>query len=457
MQNKINRVTMADSYKYSQSSQYPQNTTYMFDYMEARSNKFFNQMVSFGFQYMLKKYFSSPIEAWEVEEAAKMCEMHGEPFEYEGWMYIVNELDGKLPIKIRTVPEGMVIPVKNIFASIESTDPKVFWIVGWIETFFMKVWYPITVATKSYFVKQMIQGHLEKSGDPKNIGFKYHNFSDRGCTSVEAASIAGMAHLTQFDGTDNFNALRDAKIYYNDEMAGFSIKASEHSCVTSWGKDKRFDFYDNYLESSKALPIVACVMDSYDIYGDVSYITSGKFKEKVESDEYPIFVIRPDSGNPVEVMNALLNIMEDNSVKFHINEKGYKVFDKYAFIWGDGVTPEVIDEVYTYIEDRGYSADIMSFGSGGDLAQNINRDTLGMAIKCSAVITDGKMVEVYKDPITDPGKKSKKGILELYKIDGNFITSQRGDYDSKFEVMKDIFINGEVLIDEDFKTIKERS
>lgn len=121
--------------------------------------------------------------------------------------------------------------------------------------------------------------------------------------------------------------------------------------------------------------------------------------------------------------------MKKNNVKFSINSKGYKVFDKYRIIWGDGIVPQTIDkflEAVTTIPKPSYSAQNFAFGSGGDLMQNVNRDTCKFAIKCSAIKVNGEWRDVYKDPITDPGKKSLRGRIE----DPNFVT---------------VFKNGEVL------------
>jgi len=439
-----NRVMLADSYKYSQPKQYPQGVTSMFDYMEARSSTY-ESTVIFGYQYILKKYFSSPITMDEVIEARDFAYAHNEPFEFEGWSYIVNELNGNLPVRIRAVKEGSIIPVKNVIASIESTDKKVFWIAGFLETVFMKVWYPITVATKAYYVKEMISEYLEISGTPENISFAYHNFGDRGSSSVESAMIGGIAHLTQFLGTDNFNALSGAKQYYQSDIAGFSIPATEHSTVTSWSKEGRFEMYKSYIETFKQSAVIACVMDSYDIYEDVNFITSGVFKTKIESDTYPKFVIRPDSGEPIEVIKGLIDIMEKNEVEFFVNEKGYKTFKKYAFIWGDGVNPQKIRKILDFVVSIGYSADIITFGSGGDLMQNISRDTCGFAIKCSSVTINGIDRDVYKDPITDKGKTSKKGKLDLFKIDDRYITARVGEYNQEFSAMQTIYENGQIF------------
>ena len=212
---KENRVMLADSYKYSQPRQYPDNMVGMYDYMEARKNTT-GRIVFFGAQYILKEYFTTPITMGEVMEAYRYATAHGEPFDLDGWKYIVGELGGLLPVKISSLPEGGVYPTGVPLMIIQHTDEKVAWIVGWLETVLMKVWYPTAVATKSYEVRQLLTKYAEMTQDNPFVDFQYHNFGDRGSTCVEAAGIGGVAHLTQFMGTDNFNSLRYCEEYYND-------------------------------------------------------------------------------------------------------------------------------------------------------------------------------------------------------------------------------------------------
>lgn len=292
------------------------------------------------------------------------------------------------------------------------------------------------------------------------VNIALHNFGDRGSAVPEAADIGSLGHLTQFMGTDNFSSLKYVSEYYNERNIGFSIPASEHSTVTSWGRDKEFDMIENYIEQYKGSPIIACVMDSYDIFDAVNFVTSGKMKEKIESDEYPIFVIRPDSGNPVEVIGAIINTMEDNSVAFVINDKGYKMWNKYRIIWGDGINMENIKEILEYVTDRGYSSDNIAFGSGGWLMQQHDRDTQKFAIKCSAIrIKDNDYIEtrdVFKDPITDQGKRSKKGIISLYKKDKNFFTGERNTpwEDGTIEVLETVFKDGKLIRNQTISEIR---
>jgi nicotinamide phosphoribosyltransferase len=191
----------------------------------------------------------------------------------------------------------------------------------------------------------------------------------------------------------------------------------------------------------------------------VNEVTRGEFKRKIESDEYPIFVIRPDSGNPIEVINSIINIMEENSVAFTINQNGYKVWNKYRIIWGDGITVDTMDAILDEITEREYSSDCIAFGSGGDLIQNVNRDTCKFAIKCSSVTVNGEARDVFKDPITDSGKKSKKGVISLYKTKDGFFTAERNSpwEDGVREALEVVFENGSMKRNQTFEEIRNIS
>src|SRR5208283_4265477 len=314
----------------------------MFSYIESRGGEY-NKTVFFGLQYYLKKYLTHRVTVEEVEEAKEFFEAHGEPFNYDGWMYIAKVLDGKLPVRIRAVPEGSVIPTHNILVSVESTDPKAFWAVSWIETMLLRIWYPINVATRSYTIKQIILAALEESADDPaaEINFKLHNFGARGVSSQESAMIGDMAHLVNFLGTDTVVGVRGAAKYYHTPMAGFSIPASEHSSITSWGKDHEVDAYRNMLKQfAKPGALVACVSDSYDLWNAISNLWGTELKEEIIKSGATL-VVRPDSGNPPEVVLQCLKLL-DEKFGHTVNSKGYKVLNYVKVIQGDGVNEHSI-------------------------------------------------------------------------------------------------------------------
>ena len=376
-----NLILMTDSYKMSHFLQYPQGTSYMSSYIESRGGDY-PHTVFFGLQYFLLEYLSKGISIADVEEANKFYKLHGEPFDYEGWMYIARELKGKLPIHIRAVPEGSVVPTHNVLITIESTDPKVFWVASWVEALLLKVWYPITVATRSYTIKQKIRKALELSSDAPEaeLPFKLHDFGCRGTSSNESAMIGGAAHLVNFMGSDTVPGVWCANKYYDCEMSAFSIPAAEHSTITSWGKANELEAYRNMLtQFAKPGSIVACVSDSYDLFNAIDNLWGSELKEQIVKSGATV-VIRPDSGDPASIV---LETAKRLDAKFGsvVNSKGFKVLNNVRIIQGDGINEHSIDDILKGLLDAGYSASNIAFGMGGGLLQDLNRDTLKFAGK----------------------------------------------------------------------------
>lgn len=472
---KYNILLDTDAYKASHWLQFPKDATAMFSYIESRGGEY-DSTVFFGLQYILKKYLSKPITKEMVNEASEEYELMGLPFNREGWDYIVEKLDGKLPVKIRSVKEGSIIPTHNVLVTIESTDPKVFWIVGWIETLLLRIWYPITVATRSKHIKNILKKYVDETSDnPESLQWKLHDFGARGTETYESASIGGLAHLVNFSGSDTTSSIRIAREYYNHK--GFllgSIPASEHSTITSWGRDNEKEAYENMWEvfgnpkSKYNTGIFACVSDAYDIFNAIDQIWGVELKEKILSSN-TLVAIRPDSGDPLYMVMMTLDRL--NKIFGHtINSKGYKVLNNVRVVQGDGVDENSIEEILKYMKSTGYSVDNIVFGMGGALLQKLDRDTQKFALKCSSICRNGKWFEVFKDPITDKGKMSKKGKLDLIKkpIYENFQYIVGYEYETLTDgvtpeslgfrsELHNVFENGVILFDELFSNIKERT
>ncbi len=420
-----NLICDTDSYKASHWLQFPPNTTSMFSYVESRGGHY-PATVFFGLQYILKAYLAKPVEPWMVEEAEAFFAAHGLPFNDEGWSYIARELEGRLPVRIRAVPEGSVVPVQNMLMSIESTDPRVFWVVSWLESMLLRVWYPVTVSTRSWYLRQSIYQYLLKTADDPDaeIAFKLHDFGSRGVSSCESAGIGGMAHLVNFQGSDTVMGVRYANHYYRHPMAAFSIPAAEHATITAWGREGEGLAYKNMLDQfAKPGATLAVVSDSYDIWNAVRSIWGGDLKQQIEESGATL-VIRPDSGTPAVVVSRVLNILDDRFGST-LNQKGYKVLNHVRVIQGDGIDHDTVIEVLETAVKLGFSTSNIAFGMGGGLLQQLNRDTQQFAMKCSQVVVNGEAVSVYKDPVTDPGKRSRKGRLDLIRdVDGHFSTVQ---------------------------------
>ena len=417
-----NIILNTDSYKVSMFKQYPVGTTGVYSYIESRGGRY-DRTVFFGLQAFIKEYLLEPITQADIDVADKILTAHGVPFNRAGWQYILDKHNGYLPVVIRAVPEGTVVPVSNVLATIENTDPECFWLTTWLETALLRaVWYGTTVATQSYTIKKVIAEYLEKTGDPSGIDFKLHDFGARGVSSLESAGLGGAGHLINFMGTDNITGILCAMEYYDVDVCGFSIPAMEHSTVTSWGRENEVEAYRNMLKQyGKPGAIVAFVSDSYDVFNAASKIWGEELKDEVIASG-AVVVIRPDSGDPIAVNKELVQIldMKFGSVK---NSKGFKVLNNVRLIQGDGVNELTIRGILGAFMALGYSADNIAFGMGGALLQIVDRDTQRFAMKCSSVQINGVWQDVVKDPVTDSGKRSKGGRVRLFTNSGGEFAS----------------------------------
>jgi nicotinamide phosphoribosyltransferase len=455
-----NIILNTDSYKVSMFKQYPVGTTGVYSYIESRGGRY-DRTVFFGLQAFIKEYLLEPVTQRDIDIADEILTAHGEPFNRAGWQYILDKHMGYLPVVIRAVPEGTVIPVKNVLATIENTDPECFWLTTWLETALLRAsWYPTTVATQSYTIKRVILDYLERTGDPSTIDFKLHDFGARGVSSMESAGIGAAAHLVNFMGTDTITGVLFAREYYNAGISGFSIPAAEHSTITSWGRDGEVDAYRNMLtQFARPGTILAVVSDSYDIYNAASKLWGEELRQQV-IDSGATVVIRPDSGDPVEVNRRLIEILGEK-FGYTVNAKGFKVLNNVRLIQGDGINELTVRSILGAFMAMGWSADNIAFGMGGALLQAVDRDTQKFAMKASSARINGEWVNVVKDPVTDPGKKSKAGRVTLWQSGGEFASTveQPMNWTDQgigpwTEALEEVFRDGKLVKEIDFATVR---
>lgn len=445
-----NLILKFDSYKASHWAQFPEGTEFTQYYVESRGGKYDEIMVA-GVNYMTRE-LEAGISVNDVIQANQICLAHfgRNLFNFDKWMIIAKELGGKLPLSIRAVKEGLVVPVKNVIVVVENTDKRFGFLPGHFETFILRgIWYPTTVATESFEAKKIITYYMNKTVDddviPAVLPFRLHDFGSRGVSSAESSAIGGTAHLYNFMGTDNVEALIFCMNLFDCEMPGFSIPAREHSTTTIYTKAGEDDAFLNSI-NQWGDGLYACVMDSYDFEAAVERVTTGKFKDLIIS-KGGTFVIRPDSGNPIDVVMAALEIIGKN-VGYTRNNKGYKVLHpSYRVIQGDGVNTQEIGRILNWMEANRWSAENIAFGMGGGLLQHMDRDTQRFAMKCSAAIINCKYVEVFKAPMTDMSKASKKGFLDLILApDGEFRTVSTDQYGLRWSrndsLLVEVFRNG---------------
>ncbi|MCE5269609.1 MAG: nicotinate phosphoribosyltransferase [Planctomycetaceae bacterium] len=459
-----NLILRTDSYKFTHWKQYPPGTERVYSYFESRGGQW-SDVVFFGLQYYLKRFFEGQvITAKKIDEAERLLALHFDNprlFNRAGWEHIVRAHDGRLPVVIKAVPEGCVVPGHNVLMTIENTDPDCYWLTNYLETLLVQVWYGSTVATQSREMKKRILGYLNRTGDPGLIDFKLHDFGFRGVSSVESAGVGGAAHLVNFLGSDTFEGIMIARAFYGESMAGFSIPAAEHSTICSWGEKHEADAMQNML-SQYPTGLVAVVSDSFDIFAACREVWGERLRDQVLGRDGCV-IIRADSGDPPTVLASgrpsVLGILADK-FGYRANAKGYKVLTpRIRVIQSDWVDFEMLDRVLSAMERAGFSADNISFGSGGGLLQKLNRDTLKFAFKCAAVVVNGRERDVYKNPVTDPAKQSKGGRLKLIcdgEQEGRRYRTVRADQPGRDELVE-VFRNGRITREWTFAEIRHRA
>lgn len=469
---RFNLILAADSYKSSHAFAYPKNIHGMASYIEARTSGR-HTIVPFGAQAMIDRYLSVPINQDDIDEAAKYFEAHGDPFNREVWEHILEAYDGYMPLTIRAVPEGTPVRSGNAILTITCVDTfvgeNIFWLCSYFETLILRgIWYPTTIASMDRDIKMFMKSHYEMTGADMNLlPFAFHDFGGRGVTCHEQAEIGGASHMVSFMGSDTNEGIMYVNRYYDEPMAGFSVPATEHSVQCSFGKGSYEDEL-NYLKSTienlgKPGGIVSIVIDGYDVYRAAKILCTD-LKDLIISSGCKV-VFRPDSGDMNEVIPKLLK-MQEEAFGSVTNAQGYRKINYVGIIQGDGVDHNAIKTVMRNTAALGYSSDNVIFGSGGALLQKVNRDTYKFAQKASAVLMntkDGyKWFGIAKDPITDPGKKSKEGVLTLTKslITGEQQTMRvdQGPINAEFkDMMVTVFDHGVMFNFSSLAQIRERA
>lgn len=417
-----------DSYKFTHPAQYVAGADRLMSYIESRGGDY-DETVFFGLQLILKEYFSKPITHEMVDNVINFQTAHLFGVKVEelevALRAVVDDYDGYMPLRIKAVQEGKVIPTSNILVSVETTvaDERIIALTTYLETMLMRLWHPTTVATTSYHIKKIIYDGLLKTADDADaeIPFKLHDFGSRGVSSFESAAFGGAAHLVNFMGSDTTAGIMAANVGYNEEMSGFSIPATEHSTTTSHGRHGEEDLVERMFDKFAGEgAIFATVADSYDIKHFVDNIAP-KFKDRLRASG-ATWVIRPDSGDPVKTPVELVKRLAAK-FGFTYNGKGYKVLDGVRVIQGDGIDINDVRKIVDRLIEEGFSISNIAFGMGGGLLQKCNRDTLKFAMKACAVHVDGVWKDVYKDPtiydavtwepLRSSFKKSKAGRMEL--------------------------------------------
>lgn len=513
----MNPMILCDGYKLSHHKMYPQGITRLFSNFTPRKSRIkgVDKMVWFGLQYYIKRYLQ---EGWQREffdrpwneledEYKRFTKSYFGVEETCNHFKALHEL-GYLPIAIWSLPEGSRVNIGVPTMVMFNTHENFAWLVNFLETNLSNVvWSPSVTATIGHEYRRLFDRWAEKTGgDPNSVQFQGHDFAMRGYSSTETSQTSGAGHLLSFSGTDTIPAIMMLEKYYgadlDSELVGCSVPATEHSVMTSYGKENEIDAFKRLLELYPT-GILSVVSDSFDLWAVCTKFLP-ELKDQILARNGKL-VIRPDSGNPVDILCGCSTeslLQKDN--KFYIkgeyksykdlsgaevwgdydlgkevtypeikgvvellwdvfggtiNEKGYKVLDPHiGCIYGDSITLERADEICKRLEAKGFCSTNWVAGIGSFTYQYNTRDTFGMAMKATYCEVDGKSREIFKDPITDNGeKKSAKGLLAVYGNQRDGFTLEQGvEWEDVFGcAFNPQFANGILVTETNLKEIRE--
>lgn len=466
---KDNVLLATDVYKMSHMPFYPEGTTKVYSYLIARSDKKIPFTVFFGLQYYMENYLSQKITHAMVDEFLEYREMilGSNPPEVIKKMRALADL-GYLPLKIKAVEEGTVMPVKNVLMTMTNTHEDFAWVVGFTESLVLKIWNTITVASYSMKLRQLCEKYAKETCDNNlHVDWQVHDFGYRGVSSEETAALSGAAHLINFRGTDTVPAVKFLKQNYGATgLIGMSVPASEHSVMCAFGQENELQAFHNMLNQNPS-GIVSIVSDTYSLW-NVLQNFGPILKDKIEARDGKV-VFRPDSGNPELIICGDPSAPEGSPENLgairileqvfgsSVNSKNKIVLNpKIGLIYGDGMYFERFERILERLNEMGYASSNLVIGVGGLLLQQHSRDDQGFAIKATYVEINGVGRNIVKDPVTDSGKKSHTGLINLYRTNGEYRTSDQQESDH-FGVLQTVFYEGAITRKYTLDEIRKRA
>ena len=469
----INPALLTDGYKTGHHQQYPEGTTLVYSNFTPRSNKYApkgcDHVVSFGQQLIMKQIHESFQKDFFDQPKDEVCEeIKRELSLYLGVDYDVSHFEalhdlGYLPIKVKAIKEGTLVPIKVPVLTIYNTDPNFYWVTNYLETLISNLlWKPMTSATIAYQYKRVLTDWALKTDRVNKLFVQWqgHDFSMRGMDSVDAVISSGLGHLTSFTGTDSLPAIYGSRKYYGAEgFVAASVPATEHSVMCAGGKEDEIETFRRLIKTYPA-GILSVVSDTWDLWKVCTdHIVT--LKEEILARDGKL-VIRPDSGDPVDILcgktkdgfSIITPSKEEQKGVIEllwdvfggtINEQGYKVLDPHiGAIYGDSITIERANEICARLESKGFASTNVVLGVGSFTYQYNTRDTFGFAMKATYVEVEGEGREIFKDPITDDGtKKSATGLLSVHSHDGELVLIDKCTWEGEeVSVLQTIYHDG---------------
>lgn len=483
--------TLCDFYKISHRAMYPTGTEVVYSTWTPRTSrvKGIDNVVAFGHQAFIKEYlvdlfqehfFKRP-KAEVIAEYSRLIKFTlGDQNPETKHLEDLWDL-GYLPLSIKALPEGTIVPTRVPTMTIQNTDPRFFWLTNFIESLAScELWQASTSATLAVEYKRMMDNYATVT-NPEALAFTIfqgHDFSMRGMSSLRSAILSGMGHLVGgYAGTDTIPAISAAEYYYNanveKELVGTSVPATEHSIQCAYGND--MEYLRRMLVDVHPTGIVSIVSDGYDFWEVLRTVVPSLKKEIMARKGGPVgdkVVIRPDSGDPVLIVCGDPDA-QPGSLEYKgavevlwdifggtISSTGYRVLDSHiGLIYGDAITTKRADEIMSRLQAKGFASTNVVFGIGSYTYQYNTRDTFGYALKSTLCVINGEEKQIFKNPKTDDGtKKSQKGRVAVVK-DGFGYTVMDGlslQDTIKGDMLREVFRDGKLLIDENFSDIRAR-
>lgn len=480
----MNPLLLTDGYKVDHRRQYPTGTTLVYSNWTPRKSRLegVDEVVFFGLQYFIKKYiledfenhfFKQPKEKVLAQYERRINNYLGE--NQVGTKHIADLHDlGYIPMVIKALPEGAIIPMKVPMFTMYNTLPDFFWLTNYFETLVSAmVWMPCTSATLARQYRLILDKFAnETSSAPEFVDWQGHDFSMRGMAGIEASLISAMGHLTSFTGTDTIPAIELLEDYYgadsDRELIGGSVSATEHSVMCMGTIEDEIGTFRRLICEVYPKGIVSIVSDTWDLWKVLTNYLP-QLKEEILGREGKV-VIRPDSGDPVDIICGNPNGKTDHERKGVVellwetfggqtNEKGFKELDPHiGAIYGDSITTARATQICERLKAKGFASTNVVLGIGSYTYQYNTRDTFGFAMKATYGEVNGVGREIFKAPITDDGtKKSAKGLMKVEKSNGVYTLRDQVSWEEEQEgELKEIFRDGKLLIDQSLAEIRER-
>lgn len=480
---------LCDFYKISHRAMYPEKTELVYSTWTPRATRMsgVDQVVWFGGQAFIQEYlvdlfqehfFKRPKSDVVAEYARVIKFTLGDAKPETQHLEELHDL-GYLPLSIKALPEGTIVPLRVPVMTIQNTHPKFFWLTNFIESLASsELWQPSTSATIAHEYKKLLDWYSNETvGDTSFVQFQGHDFSMRGMSSLRSAILSGLGHLSSFAGTDTIPSISAAEYYYDanieKELIGTSVPATEHSIQCAYGDDMAY--LERMLSVVHPTGIVSIVSDGYDFWDVLGRVVPA-LKEKIMARKGgPVgdkVVIRPDSGDPVLIVCGDPSAPEGSlarkgavQVLWEIfggtkTSKGFKLLDSHiGLIYGDAITLTRAKEILSRLKEQGFASINVVFGIGSYTYQYNTRDTFGFALKSTLCVIDGKEKQIFKDPKTDDGtKKSQKGRVAVFKT-GNTLNFKDGfGLNDKIDgdLLIEVFRDGKILKRENFTSIRNR-